>query len=214
MLVMSAMTRRRTKQAGSTTRVAIRTALAGLFLLGACSGGGSSSGGDAASGTGGQGGSPKNGGGGRDAGVGRAGDGSCASLSPTGGTVSWLDNGTPECASIIQATRAIPPGMDFIDILASAADGSSLEIVVSVASPARLSGSYACNGTGTIVTELIYTTPASFVAQSCTIELANPGEPGVANAKGTFSANLLGGNGVTKAITNGSFDTPVIRIDQ
>ncbi|HVY39142.1 MAG TPA: hypothetical protein VHM31_14455 [Polyangia bacterium] len=184
----------------------------GLFLLGACSGGGSS-GSDTASGTGGQGGSPENGGG-RDAGAGGAGAGSCASLSPAGGTVSWLDNGTPECASVVQTTRAIPPGMDFIDILASAADGSSMEIVVSVASPARLSGSYACNGTGTIVTELIYTTPASFVAQSCTIEFANPGEPGVANAKGTFSATLLGGNGLTKAITNGSFDTPVIRIDQ
>ena len=43
--------------------------------------------------------------------------GACSALSPAGAVFSWQDNGTPECAVVVEATRMTSSTQDFLEIV-------------------------------------------------------------------------------------------------
>jgi hypothetical protein len=151
------------------------------------------------------------GGGAGGSGADGSGAGACVAFSPAGAKMSWLDNGTPQCAYLILATRMTSSSQDFLEIIASTNEGNGAGITVASYS-GPLGGTYHCTdaivdgGLGPAYVNFTY--PGTLV--DCTITIENPGAVGGANATGSFSATLTAAAGGTTSVTSGSFDTPVM----
>ena len=144
-------------------------------------------------------------GGKRDAAV-----GSCVALSPAGAKVSWNDNGTSQCAVVVEATRVTNSSQDFLEIIGGTSTGVGLALTV-VSYTSALGGTYNCKtdaGATSLYVDFVYTGTTASTVLDCTITITNAGTPGSANAVGSFSATLSTGGGTT-TITQGIFDTPV-----
>lgn len=138
----------------------------------------------------------------------------CRALSPAGAVLSWQDNGTPECASAVVATRKTDSTQDFLEIVGGTSTGTGVGLSV-VGYGSALGGTYTCKGDGGLVggagsvyVDFVYTGKNAQLVD-CTITIATPGTPGGANAVGTFSATLTATAGGTITIANGTYDTPV-----
>jgi len=133
--------------------------------------------------------------------------GACSAASPAGATMSWMDNGAAECAYLIVASRMTDSTQDFLEIIGSTTSGLGVGItVVSYGSP--LGGTYHCKSDAGVLSVYVDFTYSGMLVD-CTITITNPGEPGGANAVGTFSATLNPTGGGATSITNGIFNTPV-----
>jgi hypothetical protein len=185
------------------TKLVVFCCLGGLGLIAeGCGGNGTVT--DAAPG-GGSDGSP--GGSGPGSGLRDAASTACVAMEPAGATMAWQDNGAPECALAITATRSSDSTQDFFEIIGATGAGVGLAItVVTYGSP--LGGTYTCKSDGGIGSQYVdFVYPGTLL--DCTVTIVNPGTPGVANAQGTFSATLTATAGGTSAISQGVFDTPV-----
>jgi len=167
----------------------------------------------AAAGCGSSGSSPDGGGAGHGGTLGDGGAGSCTAVQPAGAKMSWVDDGTFQCALVIVTGRMTSSSQDFLEIIGSTSSGVGAGITVA-ASPGPLSGSYHCKNDGGaasgLFVDFVYTAPQAGQIQDCTITIDNPGTPGTANARGSFSGTFTTTGGATKQITQGTFDTPVM----
>ncbi|MES1164460.1 MAG: hypothetical protein ABUR63_01780 [Verrucomicrobiota bacterium] len=181
--------------------VMMRSFAAVLVVLGMTVGCGSSSP-SVSGGTGGTGGHGSGGSGG--------GSGDCQPFIAGDGVITWLANGTAECATATLATRMTGGGTDFLEIVgATASVQSSMGIALTVSSLGPpLGGTYVCKGDGGAYVDFVYT---SGTVQSCSITILDPGAPGGAHARGTFSATVTVG-GAPVQLTDGAFDTKITMI--
>jgi hypothetical protein len=127
------------------------------------------------------------------------------------GMMSWLDDGTQECAVSALATFDGTPRTLFMLTGATTTVGLGLGITSSPQRPAPIGGTYSCAGNdGGLEATLNYTqgTTNNTFATVCQITVNMQGTAGL-HATGTFSATLMPAAGGTKLITNGVFDAPV-----
>ncbi len=130
----------------------------------------------------------------------------------TGSPASWLDDGTLECASGLEAIRNTSNGTDSLELVALELNVTTgLSIIVTTNTV--LGGTYDCvDGQGSIV-EITYRDPEadSTTVQSCSITLdLTPPDAGVVYASGTFSALLTTPDGGAKNLTDGEFSAEVM----
>jgi hypothetical protein len=137
------------------------------------------------------------------------GDGAVSSCQPAAsgkGTISWLEDGSPECAASATATFSDNSAGTMI-YLTGATPTINIGMGVStVLGPAPIVGSYSCVPLDSRIVTFSYA--QGMAAQTCELTLNMQGTPGV-HATGTFSASVLVAAGVTKTITSGVFDVPV-----
>jgi len=151
-------------------------------------------------------------GGGGAGGSGDGGAASCSAIQPAGAKMSWMDDGTFQCALVIVTGRMTSSSQDFLEIIGSTSGGVGAGLTVN-ASPGPLSGTYHCKndgGASGLFVDFVYTAPQAGQLQDCTITIDAAGTPGSANARGSFSATFTTTGGGTKQITQGTFDTPVM----
>jgi hypothetical protein len=137
--------------------------------------------------------------------------GACSALSPPGAVFSWQDNGAPECAVVVEATRMTSATQDFLEIVTGTSSALGVGMTV-VAYGSTLEGTYNCKsdaGISSQYVDFVYTGTAGAVLQNCTITIVNAGAPGSVNAVGSFSAVLSSTTGGTITISNGVFNTPI-----
>jgi hypothetical protein len=200
----------------SGRRAAARRAL-GLCLLGALAVGCGSSTAKSDGGSGGSGGSAGHGAIGSTGGAEDGGKTDGPSTCPppelvtddaTSGTMSWRDDGTLECAQIIEVTHILTSTTDALVLNASAINGTMLTGVLldlTNTDGTTLGGTYHCNADGGVYAAINYTgTGVSDPPLDCTITIANPGAS-TDHAQGTFSLTLATEGG-TKQVTAGTFD--------
>ena len=122
--------------------------------------------------------------------------------------MSWRDDGTLECAQLIEVTRIVTGTSDALDIGASAINGAmvtAVDLDVTNTDGTALGGTYHCNADGHIYAAITYTgSGVSNPPLDCTITIANPGSS-AGLAQGTFSLTLATDGG-TKQVTAGTFD--------
>ncbi|HEX3901826.1 MAG TPA: hypothetical protein VH853_03185 [Polyangia bacterium] len=141
---------------------------------------------------------------------GAGGAGICQSLIPGDGTMTWDDNGTPQCGTVSIAERTTSTSEDSIEIIgASPTDAYGVGIVVVSFTSALLGGTYHCKNDAGISALYVSFTYRGTV-DDCTITIDNAGTSGGAHATGSFSATVSGVDGGTIEVTNGMFDTPVM----
>jgi hypothetical protein len=201
-------------------RGAARRAI-GLCLLGALAVGcGSSAAKGDGGGSGGSGGSAGQGasgstGGARDGGQ-TDGPSSCppAALvtgNATSGTMSWRDDGTLECAQLIEVTRIVTSTSDALDINASGINGTmvtGVDLDVTNTDGTALGGTSHCGTDGQVFAAITYSgRGVGNPPLDCTITIADPGSS-TDHAQGTFSLTLATDGG-TKQVTGGTFDIVV-----
>ena len=135
----------------------------------------------------------------------------CQATSSTTGTMSWLDNGTSECAVSALATFTTNASLTLFSLTGATTNLGVGIGIESTMGPAAIGGTYSCGGNdGGLSATLNYTqglTNSTF-SQSCEITINMQGTAG-AHATGTFSATLSPASGGPKSITNGVFDAPV-----
>ena len=139
-------------------------------------------------------------------------NGACRANTPAGASVSWLEDGAPECAVAVVAQRSTEGTNQLLQLQGSTLDGASVAFAV-VAYARELEGTHTCSaaaadggfiGTpGTVSVDFVHTG----TKQDCTVTITNGGAVGGANAAGTFSATFTGSSGAV--VTNGIFETPV-----
>jgi hypothetical protein len=136
---------------------------------------------------------------------------SCKAASPSLGTMSWLDDGTPTCATNALATFTTSAQLSLFSLTAATPSvGISLS-VESVGGPTTIGGAYQCGTTdGGIIAGFSYSQGTSVfgLSATCSFELNTQGTSGV-HATGTFSGTTTLSNGATKTVTGGVFDAPV-----
>jgi hypothetical protein len=136
---------------------------------------------------------------------------SCTSASPSLGTMSWRDDGTPTCATNAIATFTTTAQLTLFSLTAATPTvGISLS-VESAEGPAPVGGAYACGTTdGGIVAGFSYTkgTTVFGLSATCAFQLNMQGTAGV-HATGTFAGTATLSDGTTKTVTEGTFDAPV-----
>jgi hypothetical protein len=126
------------------------------------------------------------------------------------GMMSWLDDGTQECAVSALATFDGTPRTLFMLTGATTTIGLGIGVTATQGT-AAIGGTYSCAGNdGGLDATLNYTqgTTNNTFASTCEITINMQGTAGV-HATGTFSATLMPASGGTKSITNGVFDAPV-----
>ena len=181
-----------------------------VVAMGGCGSSGLPSDGGGHGGAGGTGGGAGGGGGTTDMDAGACGPAPGIGGVSTAGTVSWLDDGIPQCAALIETTRTTSTTSDFIGVIAVGVDSAySVDIIVSTAG-APLGGSYSCSG-GIAVPPYtmlgIIDPDENGSADTCTITITSAGST-TTHAQGTFSGTISG-DGATRTITNGVFDVVV-----
>jgi hypothetical protein len=189
-------------------RLRLRLGAAFLVAMGGCGSGGKASDG------GGHGGGGSGGGAGGTGGTTTVDAGACAPAMgiggvTTSGTVSWLDDGIPQCAALIETTRTTAP-TEFLGVIAVGLDSQySVDVIVST-DGTPISGSYSCGSTPAAPDVMlgIIDPDENGSADTCTITITNPGSA-AARAQGTFSGTISG-DGATRTITNGVFDVAVM----
>lgn len=125
------------------------------------------------------------------------------------GTMSWLDDGAPECAVSALATFENTPQLTLFSLTGATTTLGLGFGVTTVLGPGPIGGSYSCAPLDSVSVTFNYTQgQTNSFAQSCDITLDMQGTAGV-HATGTFSATLMLTGGGTKSITNGLFDAPV-----
>jgi hypothetical protein len=186
-----------------------------LALVGCGSGGGGANGGSGGhAGTGGAAGHA-GAGGSLDGGASDGASACGAAIGPGGvnaGTMRWQDNGTPECAFIIEQTRMTSASLDFLDIIGVAMDSNhAIDLAVSAYGGSSLGGAYACgSGADGGANATLQVTSANVISAvpDCTITITHAGTA-TAHAQGTFSGTATGEGGAATVITNGVFDVVV-----
>jgi hypothetical protein len=140
------------------------------------------------------------------------GEGGVAGCQPAAsglGMMSWLDDGTSECAVSALATFENTPQLTLFSLTGATTTVGLGFGVTTVLGPAAIGGSYTCAPLDSVSVTFNYTQgQTNIFAQSCDITLNMQGTAGV-HATGTFSATLMPASGGTKLITNGVFDAPV-----
>ncbi len=123
--------------------------------------------------------------------------------------MSWLDDGTQECAASVRATFADTPIYTTFSLTGATPTLAISFGVSTVLAPGPIGGSYSCVPLDSLSGTFSYTQGQTNVAaHSCQLTLNMKGTDGV-HATGTFSATLITADGGTKSITNGVFDAPV-----
>jgi hypothetical protein len=152
--------------------------------------------------------------GGSSGGPGNNGDGSvtsCKAVSPSLGTMSWIDDGTPTCATNALATFTTSAQLSLFSLTAATPSAGISLSVESAEGPTTIGGAYQCGTTdGGIVAGFSYTQGTSVfgLSATCSFQLNTQGTSGV-HATGTFSGTTTLSNGATKTVTSGVFDAPV-----
>jgi hypothetical protein len=123
--------------------------------------------------------------------------------------MSWLHDGTPECADSAVATFQNAPLYTTFS-LTGATTTIGIRIGVStVLGQGPIGGSYSCVPLDSLSVTFYYTQGQANVSpQSCELTLNMQGTAGV-DATGTFSATFVPAANGTTAITSGVFDAPV-----
>jgi hypothetical protein len=133
-----------------------------------------------------------------------------ASLSP-GASMSWQDDGAPQCATIVSATYEAGSASTIFSVIGSEASGIGVGFGVETTTGGlTIDGSYACGAAGSFIGTFNYqegSTPAFAAICSLTVHSAD-GAGGIP-ATGTFSATVMQSGGSTKTISNGVFTVPV-----
>lgn len=134
-----------------------------------------------------------------------------ASLSP-GASMSWQDDGAPQCATIVSATYEAGSASAIFSVIASAASGTGVGLGVETTAGglAIADGTYACGAAGNFIGTFNYqqgSTPG--FAASCSLTVHSADGAGGMSATGTFSATVTQSGGGTKTISNGVFTVPV-----
>lgn len=138
--------------------------------------------------------------------------------SPSGGSMSWNENGMPDCALTGYAARNMGTAADAIQIFAATGgDARSVNIVLSsYAGP--LGGTYTCQpGNGTTDPKVTFDYVGSHGGGSaamsgCSVTVSfSEDSAGTQQAKGTFSGTVASDaiDGGTYDITDGVFDLTV-----
>jgi hypothetical protein len=126
------------------------------------------------------------------------------------GTMSWVDDGTLECAQVIEVTRTIGSTLDTLDINAASTNGTmvtGVDFEVTTTDGTPLTGTYHCNADGHAPGVVIYSgAGVSGSPLDCTITIANPGSS--TDVQGTFSLTVPTEGG-TKQVTDGTFEIAV-----
>jgi hypothetical protein len=128
-----------------------------------------------------------------------------------GGTISWLDDGTQECA--VSATATFVNTSQYTRFsLTGAATPLGISLGVStVLAPGPIGGTYSCAPLDSVSVTFLYKQGQNEIGTaSCALTLNMQGAAGV-HATGTFSATFTPWttDGGTKSLTNGVFDVPV-----
>lgn len=147
--------------------------------------------------------------------------GGAAAAVCAGSPVTWLDDGTPECASSVEASglHGNTPGNPDDTVEIAGTQGLTIAISISVATPPPLGGTYSCAPGPAGFVELTYRDPQTndptVASCSVTMNLVPEGDAGAdaatpVHAVGTFSAVLsVPDAGTTKNLTGGAFDVLV-----
>lgn len=140
------------------------------------------------------------------------GEGGVSSCQPAAGglgTMSWLDDGTQECAVSALATFDNTPQLTIFSLTGATTTLGIGFGVSTVLGPGAIGGSYSCAPLDSLIVTFNYTQgQTNTFAGSCELTLNMQGTAGV-HATGKFSATLMTAAGGTKSITNGVFDAPV-----
>jgi hypothetical protein len=125
------------------------------------------------------------------------------------GAMSWLDDGTQECAVGTSATFV---NTSIYTMFSLSGSTTTLGVglgVSTVLGPGPIGGSYSCAPLDSVSVTFNYTQgQTSTAATSCQLTLNMQGTAGV-HATGTFAATLMTAGGGTKSISDGVFDVPV-----
>ena len=137
---------------------------------------------------------------------GSQGVGGAGACVPVGGKLlSWFEGGVRRCATSVSAAHAISGSVELLQIGGGVTNGS---FALAITTMTPISGEFTCGSSPTGFPSVIVNYNGAS-ATTCTIDVADPGTPGVSNASGTFTASFAGGNGVPGAIMSGVFNTPV-----
>jgi len=131
----------------------------------------------------------------------------------TGGTgtagcsaMSWLDDGTSQCADFLSVTRSTKNGFDQVAVVGTQTTnvGLTFKVIVPGGGAIETGKDYACDGSYIVFVYQAGALP-SHTTQSCTINVSALGGASTP-ASGTFSAMLLASDGTTmKQISQGAF---------
>jgi hypothetical protein len=126
--------------------------------------------------------------------------------------MTWKYDGDLHTAIVVMGSRKKDPTIDFLEIIGADSGGDGLALAVSDTTANKatpIAGMYTCGtapSTGVFVI-FTYNATGATSPMSCTINITKAGVVGTDNAVGTFSAVLSNG----KSITEGMFDTPVVK---
>ena len=141
------------------------------------------------------------------------GDGACRANSPAGASVSWAEDGAPQCAVTVVAQRSTQGANELLQLQGVTLDGASVAFAV-IAFGRVLEGTHACSAAGAAAGGMVGAPGTVYVdfvhggaKQSCSVTITSGGAVGGAHATGTFFATFTGSGGA--AVTAGVFDTPV-----
>jgi hypothetical protein len=132
---------------------------------------------------------------------------------PSGGSMSWQENGMPDCALTGYAARDMGTAADVIQIYAETKDAKSVNIVLSSDS-GPLGGTYTCQpGNATTAPKVTFDYVGSHGGGSaamseCSVTVSfSEDSAGTQQAKGTFSGTVASDaiDGGTYDITDGVF---------
>ncbi len=136
---------------------------------------------------------------------------SCPPAASGVGTMSWLDDGTQECATSATATFVNTPLYTMFSLTGAATPLRINSGVSTVLAPGPIGGTYSCVPLDSVSVTFLYQQGQNEIgATTCELTLNMQGTAGV-HATGTFSATFTPWttNGGTKSLTNGVFDVPV-----
>ena len=155
--------------------------------------------------------------------MGTGGAGVCSTIdagivSPSSGSMSWKENGTPECAFSANAGLYTAAGADTIEIFASTKDATDVDILISSYS-GPLGGMYTCQpGNGTTAPKAAFQYIGSHggglaAMSGCSVTIGfSEDSGGTRHTEGTFSGTVASDaiDGGTYDITEGMFDLTLI----
>jgi hypothetical protein len=136
---------------------------------------------------------------------------SCSARFSPGATMSWQDDGTPECADLVSATYDAASATTIFSIIGSKASGLGVGFGVSTTTGGlTIGGTYPCGASGSFNGTFSYQQGSTDTfASTCSITVNSPDGAGGAPTTGIFSATLTLSGGATKTISNGVFSAPV-----
>ncbi len=148
-------------------------------------------------------------------GGGGAGAGGSAGAGAPSGEIVWEEDGVWHSVPTALADYTTSASTDVIEIVGAElvlVGERSIGILVGATPP--LGGTYQCSDSVAPIITYSDGSTTAYQAQSCKVAVAIPttgAGGGAGNATGTFTFVLTAAGGITKNITNGTFDIPITR---